>query len=77
MCDVYFTNPYSSKERGTNEKHNGILRRFIPKGKSLKNYSKHQIKQLTHWMNHLPSMILNYQTPTEVILYYYNLTQST
>lgn len=29
---VYFTNPYSSFERGTNERHNELLRRFIPKG---------------------------------------------
>ena len=76
-CDVYFTHPYSSWERGTNEKHNGILRRFIPKGKSLKHYSKHQIKQITHWMNHLPRKILNYKTPTEVFLSYFNQIQST
>lgn len=30
---VYFTHPYTSCEKGTNERQNGIIRRFIPKGK--------------------------------------------
>lgn len=77
LSDVYFAHPYSSWERGTNEKHNGILRRFIPKGKSLKDYSNDQIKQITHWMNHLPRKILNYQTPTEAILTHFNQLQMT
>ncbi|HAT4276979.1 TPA: IS30 family transposase, partial [Clostridium perfringens] len=32
---VYFTHPYSSFEKGTNERHNGLIRRFIPKGKRI------------------------------------------
>lgn len=77
LSDVYFAHPYSSWERGTNEKHNGILRRFIPKGKSLKDYTIQQIKQMTHWMNHLPRKILNYKTPTESILFHFNQIQGT
>jgi len=77
LSDIYFAHPYSSWERGTNEKHNGILRRFIPKGKSLIDYSNDQIKQITHWMNHLPRKILNYQTPTEAILTHFNQLQMT
>ena len=72
LSDVYFAHPYASWERGTNEKHNGILRRFIPKGKSLKDYTVQQIKQMTNWMNHLPRKILNYKTPTESILFHFN-----
>ena len=76
LSDVYFAHPYASWERGTNEKHNGIIRRFIPKGKSLKDFTFKQIKQLTHWMNHLPRKILNYQTPTEAILFHFNQIQA-
>ena len=77
LSSVYFAHPYSSWERGTNEKHNGILRRFISKGKSLKDYSNDQIKKITNWMNHLPRKILHYQTPTEAILTHFNQIQTT
>lgn len=72
LSDVYFAHPYASWERGTNEKHNGILRRFIPKGNSLKDHTVQQIKQMTNWMNHLPQKVLNYKTPTESILFHFN-----
>ncbi len=36
---VYFTHPYSSFEKGTNERHNGLIIRFIPKGKRISDYS--------------------------------------
>lgn len=74
---VYFAHPFSSWERGTNEKHNGILRRFIPKGKSMKDISLEQIQQITEWMNHLPRKLLKYRTPTEAILVHFNLIQAT
>ena len=40
---VYFTHPYSSWEKGTNECHNKMLRRFIPKGKSISDYDADDI----------------------------------
>ena len=72
ISDVYFTHPYSSWERGTNENHNGLLRRYIPKGKSLKQYSSNQIQRFTQKLNHLPRKILKYLTPTEAILLHFN-----
>ena len=41
--EVYFTHPYSSFEKGTNERHNGLMRRFIPKGKRISDYSSDDI----------------------------------
>lgn len=61
--EVYYTHPYSSFERGTNERHNGLIRRFIPKGKSIKDLSFDTIQRIQNWMNRLPRKLLNYKTP--------------
>lgn len=63
---VYFTHPYSSFEKGTNERHNGLIRRFIPKGKRMANYSALDIAFIEEWMNTLPRRILGYKTPEEL-----------
>jgi len=63
--EIYFAHPYSSSERGTNERHNGLIRRFIPKGKSISQYSCDAIKKVQEWCNTLPRKILNYSTPNE------------
>jgi IS30 family transposase len=62
---IYFAHPYTSSERGTNERHNGLIRRFIPKGRSLLNYSVADISKVQNWCNTLPRKILNYLTPDE------------
>lgn len=61
--EVYYTHPYSSFERGSNERHNGLIRRFIPKGKSIKDLSLDTILRVQNWMNNLPRKLLNYKTP--------------
>ena len=63
---VYFTHPYSSFERGTNERHNGLLRRFIPKGRRIDGYSMDEIAYIEDWCNNLPRKILGYRTPAEL-----------
>lgn len=65
---IYFCHPYCSGEKGTNEKHNGIIRYFIPKGDLIENYSIKQINDIVNWMNNYPRKILNYKTPLEAIL---------
>lgn len=62
---IYFAHPYSSSERGTNERHNGLIRRFIPKGLRIDNYSIETIRNVQNWCNTLPRKILNYLTPDE------------
>lgn len=63
---IYFTHPYSSWEKGTNECHNKLLRRFIPKGTSMARYSAEDIAYMADWANTLPRKILGYRTPDEM-----------
>lgn len=63
---VYFTHPFSSWEKGSNERHNGLLRRFIPKGKSIDNYSAEDVMHFSDQINGLPRKILDYHTPEEL-----------
>ena len=49
------------------ERHNGLIRRFIPKGKCISDYSSDDIIFIEEWMNTLPRKILNYKTPEEWI----------
>jgi IS30 family transposase len=63
---VYFTHPYSSFEKGTNERHNGLIRRFIPKGSRIAEYTVDDIAFIEDWCNTLPRKILGYKTPVEL-----------
>lgn len=63
---IYFTHPYTSCERGTNERHNGLIRRFIPKGNRMDGYSSDEIGFIEDWCNCLPRKILGYHTPEEL-----------
>lgn len=63
----YFCHPYASCEKGSNEKHNSIIRYFIPKSTLIENYTVNEINNICHWMNNYPRKILNYFTPQEVL----------
>ena len=64
---IYFCHPYASCEKGTNERHNGILRYFIPKGTNIDDYSYEYINSSVNWMNNYPRKILDYKTPIEAL----------
>jgi len=65
QIDVYFCHPYASWERGSNERHNGLMRRFIKKGQPIHSYTNKKLEEVEDWMNTLPRRILNYQAPGE------------
>ena len=66
--DIFFAHPYSAWERGSNERHNGLLRRFIPKGVPIKTVTEGTLKRAIYWCNNLPRKLLGYKTPQEVFL---------
>lgn len=64
---IYYADPYSSYQRGTNENHNGMIRWFIPKGRPMEKYSIDKIKEIQNWMNNYPRKIFEYKTPKDMI----------
>jgi len=64
--DVYFAHPYSSWERPVNERHNGLLRRYIPKGVSIEPYSSEDVLSFADELNSRPRKRLGYRTPEEL-----------
>ena len=63
---VYFAPPYSSWECPQNERHNGILRQYIPKGTGIDGYSDEDILNIADEINSRPRRVLDYQTPAEL-----------
>lgn len=59
---VYYAHPYSAWERGTNENTNKLIRRFIPKGADIGEFSYKRIKMIEHWINNYPRRIFNGKT---------------
>ena len=62
---IYYCHPYSSWERGSNENQNKLIRRHIPKGEDMDNYSAEDIKHIENWMNDYPREIFEGETPAE------------
>lgn len=63
---MYFTHPYSSWERAQNERHNGLLRDFIPKGMSMERFSDEDVLNIADTLNQRPRRVLGYHTPSEL-----------
>lgn len=64
--DVYFSDPYSPWQRGTNENTNGLVRQYLPKGSDLSLISDEQLALVVKRLNNRPRKCLNYLTPHEV-----------
>jgi IS30 family transposase len=62
---VYFCDPYSPWQRGSNENTNGLLRQYFPKGIDISGYSQAQLNAVARKLNERPRKTLNYETPAE------------
>lgn len=65
---IYFCDPYSSWQKGGVENLNKLIRRFIPKGSDISQFSHQQIAAIENKLNHTPRKCLNYKTPYEVMV---------
>ena len=74
---IYFCHPGASYEKGTNERHNGMLRKYIPKGSDISKYSAEDLDRIVSKLNDLERKKLNYYTPYMKILEEYDSIEGT
>jgi transposase, IS30 family len=63
---IYFAHPYHPWERGTNERTNGLIRRYFPKGQKFVSLTTEDVANVVWRLNHRPRKILRWRTPCDV-----------
>jgi IS30 family transposase len=64
---VFFCDPQSPWQRGTNENTNGLLRQYFPKGTELSTYSQAELNKIARQLNERPRKTLGFRTPADTL----------
>ena len=68
-CNIYFTHPYHSWEKGLVENTNRWIREFVPKRTDIKKITKEKIQNIQNWMNNKPRKVLEGFTAFEIMYF--------